>query len=139
MAAFWLNLKQAYDAFERTHVPPRVGVCDRRYIVGEGGLAEEVVAPPDNGAPTAFGICEDAIAGIVPLAGAEAERAVHVAARSPGWPPGREAAAPPGATCGPTTRRRGGPAWPRTPGACARAVCGRSSGPLRCSAPARRE
>ena len=77
--AFWLNLKQAYDVFERTHLPPRVGVCDKRYIVGEGGQAEEVVAPPDNGAPTAFGICEDAIAGIVPLAGARAEAAYVVA------------------------------------------------------------
>jgi murein L,D-transpeptidase YafK len=79
--AFWLNLKEAYDAFERTRVPPRVGVCDRRYLVGEGGPTSEVVAPPDNGAPTAFGICEDAIAGIVPLAGAEAERVAQVAAR----------------------------------------------------------
>lgn len=79
--AFWLNLKEAYDTFERTHVPPRVGVCDKRYIVGEGGRVEEVVGPPDNGAPTAFGICEDAIAGIVPLVGAEAEGAVLAAAR----------------------------------------------------------
>ena len=37
---FWLNLKEAYDAFERTRVPPRVGICDRRYIVADGGLAE---------------------------------------------------------------------------------------------------
>jgi murein L,D-transpeptidase YafK len=79
---FWLNLKEAYDAFERTRVPPRVSVCDRRYIVGEGGPTSEVVAPPDNGAPTAFGICEDAIAGIVPLAGVEAESVRHIAARS---------------------------------------------------------
>jgi murein L,D-transpeptidase YafK len=78
---FWLNLKEAYDAFERTRVPPRVAICDRRYIVGGGGQAEAVVAPPDNGAPTAFGICEDAIAGIVPIAGAEAEAAVLAAAR----------------------------------------------------------
>jgi hypothetical protein len=78
---FWLNLKEAYDAFERTRVPPRVGICDRRYIVDESGLANEAVAPPDNGAPTAFGICEDAIAGIVPLPGAEAERAYAAAAR----------------------------------------------------------
>jgi murein L,D-transpeptidase YafK len=80
--AFWLNLKEAYDAFERTRVPPRVGICDRRYIVDESGLASEAVAPPDNGAPTAFGICEDAIAGIVPLPGAAAESAYAAAARS---------------------------------------------------------
>jgi len=78
--AFWLNLKEAYDAFERTHLPPRVSVCDRRYIIAEP-RAEEIAAPPDNGAPTAFGICEDAIAGIVPLAGPQAEHIAHVAAR----------------------------------------------------------
>ena len=76
---FWLNLKQANDAFERTHLPPRVSICDRRYIVGDGGRPLEVEQPPDNGAPTAFGICEDAIAGIVPLAGARAEAAYVVA------------------------------------------------------------
>jgi murein L,D-transpeptidase YafK len=80
--AFWLNLKEAYDAFERTRVPPRVGICDRRYLVGDGGSAEEIAPPPDNGAPTAFGICEDAIAGIVRLPGAEAESARVAAARS---------------------------------------------------------
>ncbi len=45
---FWRNLKEGYDAFEATNVPPRVGICDRRYVVetqrpgevgGEGPLA----------------------------------------------------------------------------------------------------
>jgi murein L,D-transpeptidase YafK len=79
--AFWLNLKEGYDVFERTHLPPRVSVCDRRYIIRESDPAEEVAAPPDNGAPTAFDICEDAMVGIVPLAGPEAERIAQVAAR----------------------------------------------------------
>jgi murein L,D-transpeptidase YafK len=79
--AFWLNLKEAYDIFERTHLPPRVSVCDRRYIIRESDRDEEVAAPPDNGAPTAFDICEDAMVGIVPLAGPEAERIAQVAAR----------------------------------------------------------
>ena len=78
---FWLNLKQAYDAFERTHVPPRIGACDKRYIVGDSGEAVRVAAPPDNGAPTAFGICEDAIAGIVPRAGQQVDGGNRVAAR----------------------------------------------------------
>ena len=30
---FWQNLKEGYDAFEETHLPPRVGICDRRYVV----------------------------------------------------------------------------------------------------------
>jgi murein L,D-transpeptidase YafK len=33
--AFWLNLKPAYDAFERTRLPPRISVCGRRYVVSE--------------------------------------------------------------------------------------------------------
>jgi murein L,D-transpeptidase YafK len=78
--AFWFDLKEAYDAFEHTHLPPQVSVCDRRYIMRDG-LAEEGAAPPDNGAPTAYGICEDAMVGIVPLAGPEAERIAQVAAR----------------------------------------------------------
>ena len=39
---FWRNLKEGYDAFEATLVPPRVGLCDKRYVIersasGEGG------------------------------------------------------------------------------------------------------
>jgi murein L,D-transpeptidase YafK len=78
--AFWLNLKEAYDVFERTHLPPQVSVCDRRYIIRQSDR-EESAAPPDNGAPTAFDICEDAMVGIVPLAGPVAERIAQVAAR----------------------------------------------------------
>jgi murein L,D-transpeptidase YafK len=33
---FWMNLKPAYDFFERTRVPPRVGVCNKRYLVADG-------------------------------------------------------------------------------------------------------
>jgi murein L,D-transpeptidase YafK len=34
-SAFWLNLKEAYDVFERTRVPPAVSICNQRYVVGE--------------------------------------------------------------------------------------------------------
>lgn len=30
-AAFWANMKEGYDAFERTRRPPVVGICDGRY------------------------------------------------------------------------------------------------------------
>jgi murein L,D-transpeptidase YafK len=33
---FWTDLKQGYDAFERTHQPPVISVCDGRYVVAEG-------------------------------------------------------------------------------------------------------
>lgn len=34
---FWANLKDAYDVFERTRLPPTVRVCGRRYAVSEAG------------------------------------------------------------------------------------------------------
>ena len=40
---FWQNLKEGYDAFEQTQVPPRIGVCDKRYRVEPAG-PEEVAA-----------------------------------------------------------------------------------------------
>jgi hypothetical protein len=36
---FWHNIKDAYDMFERTRVPPQVSVCGKRYLVREGVLA----------------------------------------------------------------------------------------------------
>ena len=35
---FWLNLRDAYDLFERTRIPPKVGICGKRYVVDEGLL-----------------------------------------------------------------------------------------------------
>lgn len=38
--AFWANLKEAYDVFERTRQPPAVRVCNGRYVIGEAGSAD---------------------------------------------------------------------------------------------------
>jgi murein L,D-transpeptidase YafK len=41
---FWRDLKQGYDFFETTHIPPKIGVCMDRYAIekGEqGSLGEE--------------------------------------------------------------------------------------------------
>ena len=35
---FWHNIKDAYDLFERTRVPPSVKVCGKKYVVSEGIL-----------------------------------------------------------------------------------------------------
>lgn len=45
-SGFWLSLKDAYDVFERTHLPPRVSICGKRYVLGEppAAEAEECVA-----------------------------------------------------------------------------------------------
>lgn len=42
---FWLNLKQGYDAFERTKVPPQVGVCQSRYEVEQVASGEALPGP----------------------------------------------------------------------------------------------
>jgi hypothetical protein len=57
---FWLNLKDAYDVFERTRIPPKVGICGKRYVVDEGVLGPRdteltFVTVPD----TPSIICED--------------------------------------------------------------------------------
>jgi murein L,D-transpeptidase YafK len=36
---FWMNLKPAYDLFERTRVPPRVGICNKKYLITDGDAA----------------------------------------------------------------------------------------------------
>lgn len=30
---FWLTLKEGYDTFEQTRIPPEIAVCERRYVV----------------------------------------------------------------------------------------------------------
>ncbi len=32
-AGFWRNLKAGSDAFESTHIPPKIDVCERRYVI----------------------------------------------------------------------------------------------------------
>ncbi len=38
-SAFWHNLKEGYDLFERTHVPPTAYACGDRYEFGDAGRA----------------------------------------------------------------------------------------------------
>ena len=39
-ADFWRDLKAGYDVFERTRVPPRIAVCQQRYVFAAGDLAD---------------------------------------------------------------------------------------------------
>ena len=36
--SFWNNLKEGYDLFEETGLPPRVRVCDKRYVFAKGDV-----------------------------------------------------------------------------------------------------
>jgi murein L,D-transpeptidase YafK len=53
-SSFWADLKQGYDAFERTQVPPVISVCDGRYVVGDGS--------GETGATSAEGRCPPSVA-----------------------------------------------------------------------------
>jgi murein L,D-transpeptidase YafK len=51
---FWRNLKQGYDLFEITKVPPRVGVCEKKYTFAAGvasGDAPMEACKPDEPSP----------------------------------------------------------------------------------------
>jgi murein L,D-transpeptidase YafK len=46
---FWQNLKEGYDSFEVSHLPPKVDVCGRRYLINasfvDRGAAPDPVEP----------------------------------------------------------------------------------------------
>lgn len=49
---FWLNLKQGYDVFERTRIPPKVDVCEKRYVFNQMSVAADPSGPcPDAASP----------------------------------------------------------------------------------------
>lgn len=59
-AGFWQNLKEGYDAFEQTRLPPRVRVCDGRYHFDR-------VAPGEGGAASPLEPCTATIAAVQAL------------------------------------------------------------------------
>jgi murein L,D-transpeptidase YafK len=59
---FWVNLKEGYDAFERTRRPPYVSVCDGRYRVEEMSAS-----PPEAGTPGPLAVCGPTAAALLGL------------------------------------------------------------------------
>lgn len=58
---FWKNLKQGYDSFERTRLPPRISVCEGSYriedaVSGEGHRAGPITMCPTPSVASAEGI-----------------------------------------------------------------------------------
>jgi murein L,D-transpeptidase YafK len=57
--AFWENLKEGYDQFETAKVPPKVDVCDKRYVfnmqVPEGTRLSATDTCPQQSQPVAYG------------------------------------------------------------------------------------
>jgi murein L,D-transpeptidase YafK len=50
---FWRNLKEGYDYFEVTHQPPRIEVCDKRYLVN-AAFVDRGARPDPTGACPAY-------------------------------------------------------------------------------------
>lgn len=50
---FWQNLKEGYDYFEVTHLPPRIEVCDKRYLIN-AAFVDRGARPSPTGACPAF-------------------------------------------------------------------------------------
>ena len=50
---FWMTLKPAYDVFERTRIQPRVGVCNKKYLIADGDAAASTcIDDGSDGIPT---------------------------------------------------------------------------------------
>jgi murein L,D-transpeptidase YafK len=64
---FWRTLKQGYDAFESTRVPPAISVCNRAYVVS--------AADPDGDEPAPARVASDACSFEPPVATASANPA----------------------------------------------------------------
>jgi murein L,D-transpeptidase YafK len=54
---FWRNLKQGYDAFEQTRMPPRVSICGKNYVV-------QRTSPSEVGDPGPLAPCGDSRAAM---------------------------------------------------------------------------
>ncbi|MCB1521904.1 MAG: murein L,D-transpeptidase [Hyphomicrobiaceae bacterium] len=59
-AEFWRNLREGYDAFETTRVPPRISVCDGRYSF-------QTVAPGEVGETLPLDVCGASLAAMESL------------------------------------------------------------------------
>jgi murein L,D-transpeptidase YafK len=50
---FWRNLKEGYDYFEITHLPPKIDVCDKHYLINTA-FVDRGARPDPAGACPAF-------------------------------------------------------------------------------------
>lgn len=55
-AKFWQSLKPGYDLFEADFVPPRVSVCDGRYVFEQGGAGSDGSAAIETRCPSKPGV-----------------------------------------------------------------------------------
>jgi hypothetical protein len=48
---FWKTLKEGYDTFESTQVPPKVAVCSRQYLLNANFFGQEAIPDPEASCP----------------------------------------------------------------------------------------
>lgn len=48
---FWKTLKEGYDSFQVSQVPPKINICSRQYLVNANFLGQEAVPDPDSACP----------------------------------------------------------------------------------------
>jgi murein L,D-transpeptidase YafK len=48
---FWKTLKEGYDSFETTQLPPKVAVCSRQYLLNANFFGQEAVPDPQASCP----------------------------------------------------------------------------------------
>lgn len=75
-SGFWITLKQGYDSFERTRLPPRVSVCDKMY-----SIEDPVPGVGSEAGPVAFCEPPGAVPQIIPLQ--PSQQAAHTAGAIP--------------------------------------------------------
>jgi murein L,D-transpeptidase YafK len=48
---FWKTLREGYDSFEKSQLPPKVAVCSRQYLVNANFFGQEAVPDPEASCP----------------------------------------------------------------------------------------
>jgi murein L,D-transpeptidase YafK len=48
---FWKQLKEGYDSFEKSQIPPKVNVCSGKYLLNASFFGQEAVADPQAACP----------------------------------------------------------------------------------------
>lgn len=94
---FWRDLKRGYDAFEVSRIPPKVDVCDRRYVVNVEFLGVNGAVDPRGPCPMFQDLPLDPFFGEVTVQN-QPGQLVPAGLSSPiavGQPIGQSSAAPP--------------------------------------------
>lgn len=80
---FWKNLKQGYDHFETTGLPPRVEVCEKRYLVNVAFVNDQSRVDPAAACPAYQQLPVEALPPAPKYQQAKADKNRQASAQSP--------------------------------------------------------